>query len=85
MRSSRTIVVGLSNCSQLGTPTNARSTIVTDLAEPVRALADPQGRSRQFVAARLGQLAGTRAGGFVLTREEAAGKWGAATYALVRT
>jgi hypothetical protein len=55
------------------------------LAEPVRALVDPQGRGRQYVAARLGQLAGTRAGGFVLTREEAAGKWGAATYSLVRT
>jgi hypothetical protein len=30
-------------------------------------------------------LTGTRAGGFVLTRQEAAGKWGAATYSLVRT
>jgi hypothetical protein len=37
------------------------------------------------MASRLVQLAGTRAGGFVLTREEAAGKWGAATYSLVRT
>jgi hypothetical protein len=55
------------------------------LAEPVRVLVDPQGRGRQFVAARLVQLTGTRAGGFVLTREEAAGKWGAATYSLVRT
>jgi hypothetical protein len=27
--------------------------------------------------ARLVQLTGTRAGGFVLTRQEAAGKWGA--------
>jgi putative DNA primase/helicase len=63
----------------------ARPTKVTDLAEPVRALVDPQGRGRQYVAARLRQLAGTRAGGFVLTREEAAGKWGAATYSLVHT
>jgi hypothetical protein len=31
------------------------------------------------------QLTGTRAGGFLLTREEPAGKWGAATYSLVRT
>jgi hypothetical protein len=31
------------------------------------------------------ELASTRAGGFVLTREEAAGKWGAATASLVRT
>jgi hypothetical protein len=35
---------------------------------PVRALLDPQGRGRQFMAARLVQLASTRAGGFVLTR-----------------
>jgi hypothetical protein len=28
---------------------------------------------------------GTRAGGFVLTRQEAAGKWGKATYSLVGT
>ena len=34
------------------------------LAEPVRALLDPQGRGRQHIAARLQQLAGTRAGGF---------------------
>jgi len=34
------------------------------------------GRGRQFRAARLVELAGTRAGGFVLTRQEAAGKMG---------
>jgi putative DNA primase/helicase len=55
------------------------------LAEPVRGLLDPQRRGRQFMAARLVQLAGTRAGGFVLTRQQAAGKWGKATYSLVRT
>jgi hypothetical protein len=55
------------------------------LAESVRALVDPQGRGRQHIAARLRQLVGTRAGGFVLTREEAAGRWGAATYSLVCT
>jgi hypothetical protein len=49
-----------------------------DLAEPVRAIVDPQRRGRQFVASRLIPLAG----GFGLTRQEAAGKWGAATYAL---
>jgi hypothetical protein len=53
-------------------------------AKPLRAL-DPQGRGRQFMAARLVQLAGTRAGGFVLVRQEGAGKWGTATYSLVRT
>jgi hypothetical protein len=60
-------------------------TKVADLAEPVRSMVDPQGRGRQFVAARLMRLTGTRAGGFVLTREEPAGKWGAATYSLART
>jgi hypothetical protein len=55
------------------------------IADPVRALLDPQGRGRQFLSARLVQLAGTRAGGFVLQRQEAAGKWSPATYSLVRT
>jgi putative DNA primase/helicase len=55
------------------------------LAEPVRGLLDPQRRGRQCMTARLVQLAGTRAGGFVLTRQEAPGKWGKATYSLVRT
>jgi len=55
------------------------------IAEPVRALLDPQGRGRQFMAARLVHLAGTRAGGFVLRRQKAAGKWGTGTYSLVRT
>jgi len=53
--------------------------------EPVRALLDPQRCGREFMAARLVQLAGPRAGGFVLTRQEAAGKWGKATYSLART
>jgi hypothetical protein len=55
------------------------------IAEPVRALLDPQGRGRQFVAARLMQLTSTYAGSFVLTRVKAAGKWGTGTYSLVRT
>jgi hypothetical protein len=54
------------------------------LAEPVRASLDPQGHGRQYIAARLMQLTGTRAGGYVLTRQEAAGKWGASTYSLRR-
>jgi hypothetical protein len=60
-------------------------TKAADLAEPVEALIDPQGRRRQFVAARLVNLTGTRAGGFVLTREEPAGHWGVSTYALIHT
>jgi hypothetical protein len=53
-----------------------------DLAEPVKAIADPQGRGRQYLATFLSGLAGTRAAGFVLNRQEPAGKWTAATYAL---
>jgi hypothetical protein len=58
---------------------------VADLAEPVRHMVDPQGRGRQFLAAAVGKLAGTRAAGFVLTRQQPAGKWSAATYALQET
>jgi len=54
------------------------------LAEPVKAIADPQGRGRQYLATLLSGLAGTHAAGFVLTRQEAAGKWAAATYALTK-
>jgi hypothetical protein len=52
-----------------------------DLVEPVKRLADPQGRGRQFLATYLGKLAGTRAAGFVLSRQEGVGRWSAATYA----
>ena len=54
----------------------------SELAEPVRRLIDPLARGRQFVATALGKMAGTRAAGFVLVRQEAGGKWGAANYAL---
>jgi hypothetical protein len=40
------------------------------LAEPVKAIADPQGRGRQYLATFLSGLAGTHAAGFVLTRQE---------------
>ena len=56
-----------------------------ELADEVIRLIDPQGRGRQFVAAGLGKLAGTRAGGFALTRQKGAGQWSVATYALQRT
>ncbi|MEQ8652420.1 MAG: hypothetical protein RIC87_08150 [Kiloniellales bacterium] len=58
---------------------------IRGLAEEVVQLVDPQGRGRQFVAAKLEQMAGTRIAGFLLTRQLAAGKWGAATYALEKT
>ena len=47
----------------------------------IRALQD----RRQYLATFISGLAGTHAAGFVLTRQEAAGKWGAATYALSKT
>lgn len=53
-----------------------------DLSDTVKELADPQARGRQFLAAQIGKLAGTRAGGFVLMKQEAAGRWNGATYAL---
>jgi hypothetical protein len=53
-----------------------------DLAEPVKAIADPQGRGRQYLATFLSRLSGTHTAGFVLIRQEPAGKWTAATYAL---
>ncbi len=59
-----------------------RPVAAMQLATPVHVLLDPQGRGRQFVAARLTKLVSTRAGGFVLTSEAPAGKWGAHTYAL---
>jgi putative DNA primase/helicase len=52
------------------------------LAEAVNAVADPQGRGRQYLATFIAGLAGTHAAGFVLSRQEPAGKWAAATYAL---
>ncbi|WP_237213185.1 hypothetical protein [Falsiroseomonas oryziterrae] len=42
----------------------------------------PVGGSRQNVVARLMALDGARVGGFVLTKQEAVGKWGAALYRL---
>jgi hypothetical protein len=62
-----------------------RSVTAAGLAAPVQAILNPQGRPRQYIASRLAALAGTRAGGFVLTRQESAGKWTAATYALFQT
>ncbi len=55
---------------------------VADLAESVKLAADPMGRGRQFMAARVRALDGTRAAGFVLTRSASPGKWTADAYAL---
>ena len=58
---------------------------INDLNDGVKQIADPQGRGRQYLTPKLAGLAGTRAAGFVLTRQPPAGKWGAATYALAQT
>jgi hypothetical protein len=48
-------------------------------------LIDPHARGRQFVAAYLEKLSGTRLAGFVLTRQAPVSKWSASTYALSKT
>ena len=58
---------------------------VADLAEAVTQAADPAGRGRQYLAARIRGLAGTRAAGFVLVHSPSDGKWSADRYALRRT
>jgi hypothetical protein len=55
---------------------------VAKLDPRVATLIDPQSRGRQFLAAAVVALVGVRAAGFVLTRQEAIGRWGPATYAL---
>jgi hypothetical protein len=52
------------------------------LHEDVRAILDPQNRGRQFQAAELGRLDGTRIAGLVMTRVKTEAKWSVATYAL---
>lgn len=56
----------------------------SELAESVRKLIDPQGRGRQFIAARLTTLLDTRIGGFVLSQQKPSGRWGRATYVVCR-
>jgi hypothetical protein len=55
---------------------------VAELAPEVIDVFDPHGRSRQYRTTRLHGMVGTRIGGFVLTHQAAAGKWGAGTFAL---
>jgi hypothetical protein len=55
---------------------------VNDLDFRVKAIVDPQMRGRQYIAVVVSGLAGTRAAGFVLSRQPSAGRWTAATYAL---
>jgi hypothetical protein len=55
------------------------------LADAVQAVADPVGRGRQYLAARIRALDGTRAAGFVLTRSPSVETWNADLYALTKT
>jgi putative DNA primase/helicase len=57
---------------------------VNDLDYRVKAIVDPQGRGRQYLAMVISGFAGTRAAGFVLSRQPSAGRWTAATYALAQ-
>jgi hypothetical protein len=57
---------------------------VADLHEDVRAVADPAARGRQFLAAAIGKLEGTRAVGIVLTRIRTPGVWSPDLYAQKR-
>jgi len=60
----------------------SRAVAVADLAEPVRDAADPAGRGRQYLAAKVRALDGTRAAGFVLARSPSEGRWSPDRYAL---
>jgi len=57
-----------------------RAIKLRDLHEDVVRLVDPRNRSRQFLSHRLETLVGTRAGGYVLTRQSPLGRHGVATY-----
>lgn len=54
-----------------------------NLDDDVRAIIDPAGRGRQFVASALDKLTGTRSGGFVLERHKGDSKWGTTRYVLM--
>jgi hypothetical protein len=59
-----------------------RPVTVADLAESVRAVADPAGRGRQYLAAAVRALDGTRAAGFVMERHAPDGRWTPDRYSL---
>ncbi|WP_155253228.1 hypothetical protein [Bradyrhizobium japonicum] len=62
-----------------------RSVRVSELDLKLRQLAEGHGTSRQKFATFVANLRGTRAAGFVLTRNVPVGKWSATTYALRST
>ena len=56
---------------------------ISALHEDVRAIIDPQGRNRQFVASEVARLVGTRIAGLTLTRWKTDARWSVTTYAVV--
>lgn len=58
---------------------------IATLEEGLARMIDPQNRGRQYLAAQIQRLVGTRVGGLLLSRQPAVGKWGAASYAMART
>lgn len=54
------------------------------LSEAVKGIVDPQNRGRNYIVSAVNAYVGTRAAGFVLTRQDPAGRWGHATYSLKR-
>ena len=54
-----------------------------DLHDDVKLVIDPQKRGRQYLAAHLEKLVGTRMHGHVLTRQASVEKWGHATFAVI--
>ncbi len=62
-----------------------KAVTLRDLHPDVLQVLDRQQRGRQHQAALLARLVRTRISGFVLTRQQPAGRWGAFTYALKRT
>jgi len=57
---------------------------VAELAPTVQEAANPDGKPRQWLAARIRNLAGTRLAGFVLVHDAPDGKWSADRYSLRR-
>jgi hypothetical protein len=63
-----------------------RAVKVKELDIKLRQLADPHGHgSRQSLASFVADLAGTRANGYVMVRNNPVGKWGTSTYVLKKT
>ena len=60
----------------------SKPVLLAEIADPVVALIDPQGRSRQLLHAGLKRLVGTHINGFTLTSQKSAAKWSRTTYAV---